>query len=128
MKKLVMLAVSLLTVAALAGVSMAAEGSAAAPAKPAHHGNKMGKKMSAPRMTMGEVTTVTAGKKFEVKDEKGKTHAFSIGKHTKIDGELKAGVKVNVTSKGRWAEEVKVEGSPAPAAAPMAPKPPAEKY
>ena len=124
MKKLVMLAVSLLTVAALAGVGMAAEGSAATPAKPAHQG----KKVSAPTMTMGEVTAVTAGKKFEVKDEKGKTHTFSIGKHTKIDGELKVGAKVSVTSKRRWAEEVKVEGAPAPTAAPMASKPPAEKY
>ena len=121
MKKLLMLAVSMLAVAALAGVGVAADAPAAAPA---HHA----KKMATPMTTMGDVTAVTAGKHFEVKDEKGKTHTFNIGKHTKIDGELKVGAKVNVTSKGRWAEEVKVEGAPAPAAAPAAPKPPAEKY
>jgi hypothetical protein len=122
MKKLAMLAVSVLAVAAMAGVGLAAD--ATATAKPAYHA----KKMSEPRMTMGEVTAVTAGKHFEIKDEKGKMHKFSIGKKTKIDGELKVGAKVNVTSKGRWAQEVKVQGAPAPAAAPMAPKPPAEKY
>jgi len=122
MKKLLILAVSLLAVAALAGVGVAAD--TTAPATPAHHANRM----SAPRMTMGEVTAVTAGKQLEVKDEKGRSHTFSIGKHTRIDGELKVGAKVNVASKGRWAEEVKIQGSPAPAAAPMAPKPPAEKY
>jgi opacity protein-like surface antigen len=126
MKKLVMLAVSLLTVAVLANAGMAAAVSAAAPATPAHHGKKMGKKMSASRMTMGEVTALTAGKHFSVKDEKGKTRTFSIGKKTRIDGELKVGAKVNVTSMGRWAEGVTVEGAAAPAAAP--PKPPTEKY
>lgn len=123
MKKLLILAVSLLAVASLAGVSMAMDAPAAAPANPAH-----AKRMSAPTTTMGEVTAVTAGKHFEVKDEKGKTHTFSVGKHTKIDGELKVGAKVNVTSKRHWAEEVKVEGAAAPTAAPAASKPPAEKY
>jgi hypothetical protein len=127
MKQLLMLAVSLLAVAALAGVGVAADMPAAL-AKPAHHSNKMARKMAAPRMTMGDVAAVTAGKTFSIKDEKGKTHKFSISKTTKIDGELKVGAKVNVTSKGRWAEEVKVEGAPAPAAAPAPPKPPAEKY
>ena len=117
MKKLLMLAVSLLAVAVLAGVSMAE--TPATPATPAH-----AKKVSAPKTTTGEVTGVTAGKSFELKDEKGKVHKFSIGKHTKIDGDLKVGAKVTVTSKGKWAEEVKVEGGAAPAAAPAAP----EKY
>jgi hypothetical protein len=112
MKKLVMLAVSMLAVAALAGVSVAADAPAAAPAKPAHT-----KKMATPKMTMGEVTAVVAGKNFSVKDEKGKTHKFSISKKTKIDGELKVGAKVDVTSMGRTAEEVKVAGAAAPAAA-----------
>jgi len=123
MKKLVMLAVSLLAVAALAGVGVAAD-APAAPAKPAHHG----KKMSAPKTTMGEVTAVAAGKHFSVKDEKGKTHKFSIGKKTRINGELKVGANVSVTSMGSLAEGVKVEGSPAPVAAPATPKPRAEKY
>jgi curli biogenesis system outer membrane secretion channel CsgG len=122
MKKLLILAVSMLTVVALAGVSVAADATSA-PAKPAH-----AKKMSTPKTTMGEVTAVAAGKNFSVKDEKGKIRKFDIGKHTKIDGELKVGAKVSVTSMGRWAEGVKVEGSPAPTAAPAASKPPAEKY
>jgi opacity protein-like surface antigen len=121
MKKLLMLAVSLVAVAALASVSLAA--APAAPAKPAH----AMKVAATTKTTMGAVTGVTAGKHFEVKDEKGKMHKFSIGKHTKINGDLKVGAKVTVTSKGRWAEEVKVEGSPAPAAAPAAPAAP-EKY
>jgi len=117
MKKLLMLAVSMLAAAVLAGVSMAA--APAAPANPVHV-----TKVSAPKTTMGDVTGVTAGKSFELKDEKGKVHKFSIGKHTKITGDLKVGAKVTVTSKGKWAEEVKVEGGAAPAAAPAAP----EKY
>jgi len=112
------LAVSMLTVAALAGVSVAADAPAAPPAPPAH-----GKKGGAPKMTMGEVTAVTAGKNFEVKDEKGKTHKFGISKTTKIDGDLKVGAKVDVTSKGRWAEEVKISGGAAPAAPAAAPAP-----
>jgi hypothetical protein len=119
MKKLLILAVSLLTVAALAGVSVAAD-APAAPAKPAH-----AKKAASPKMTMGEVTAVTAGKHFEVKDDKGKIHKFSIGKKTKIDGDLKVGAKVDVTSMGKWAEEVKVSGGATPAAAPAAPEAPA---
>jgi hypothetical protein len=126
MKKCAMLAVAVLAMAAMAGVGLAAD--AATPAKPAIHDKKMAKKMSAPMMTMGEVTALTAGKHFEIKDENGKMHKFNIGRHTKINGELKVGAKVNVTSTGRWAKEVKVEGSPAPTAAPVAPKPPAEKY
>jgi len=118
MKKLMMLAISLLAVAALAGVSMAADATAPAPAAPAHA------KKAAPKTTMGEVTAVTAGKSVTVKDEKGKTHKFSIGKKTKIEGELKVGAKVDVTSMGRWAEEVKVSGGAAPAATPAAPEAP----
>jgi hypothetical protein len=119
MKKLLMLVVSMLAVAALAGVSVAADAPAAPPAPPAH-----GKKHE-PKMTMGEVTAVTAGKNFEVKDEKGKTHKFGISKTTKVEGDLKVGSKVEVSSKGRWAEEVKVSGGAAPAApaAPPAPAP-----
>lgn len=115
MKKLVMLAVSILTVAALAGVSVAADTPAAAPAKPGHHAK------AEPKMTMGEVTGVKAGKSFDVKDEKGKTHRFNISKKTKIDGELKVGSKVDVTAMGHWAHEVKVAAAQAPAAAPAAP-------
>jgi opacity protein-like surface antigen len=118
MKKLLMLAVSLLAVAALAGVSVAAD-APAAPAKPAH-----AKKIAEPKMTMGEVTAVTAGKNFSVKDEKGKTHKFSISKKTKIDGELKVGAKVDVTSMGRSAQEVKIAAADAPAEAPAAPEEP----
>jgi len=101
MKKLLMLAVSILTVAAFASVSLAAK---------------------APTMTMGEVTAVTPGKSVSVKDEKGKVHKFSISKKTKVEGELKVGAKVDVTSKGSSAEEIKVSGGEAPAA-PMAPAP-----
>jgi hypothetical protein len=118
MKKFLMLAVSILAVAVLAGVSVAADAPAAAPAKPAHHAK------AEPKMTMGEVTGVTAGKSFEVKDEKGKTHKFSISKKTKIEGELKVGSKVDVTSMGHWAHEVKVAAASAPAAAPAAPAAP----
>jgi len=118
MKKLLILAVSVFTVATMAGIGMAADATAPAPAKPAH-----AKKAAAPKMTMGEVTAVTAGKNFEVKDEKGKTHKFSIGKKTKIEGDLKVGAKVDVKSMGKWAEEVKVSGGgAAPEAAPAAPK------
>jgi hypothetical protein len=115
MKKLVMLAVSILAVAALAGVGVAADTPAAAPAKPAHHTK------AEPKMTMGEVTGVKAGKSFDVKDEQGKTHRFNISKKTKIDGELKVGSKVDVTAMGHWAHEVKVAAAQAPAAAPAAP-------
>jgi len=116
MKKLLMLAVSILAVAALASVSVAADTPAAAPApaKPGHHTK------AEPKMTMGEVTGVTAGKSFEVKDEKGKTHKFTISKKTKIDGELKVGSKVDVTAMGHSAHEVKVAAAEAPAAAPSA--------
>jgi hypothetical protein len=120
MKKLLILAVSMLTVIALAGVGMTADAQAAAPAHT--------KKMSAPKTTMGEVTAVTAGKNFSIKDEKGTTHQFRIGKHTKISGELKVGAKVDVTAMGKWAHEVKVEGGAAPASAPSTSNPPAEKY
>jgi hypothetical protein len=110
MKNLLMLAVSVLTVAAFASVSVAAK---------------------APTMTMGEVTAVTPGKSVSVKDEKGKTHKFSISKKTKIEGDLKVGAKVDVTSKGSSAEEIKVSGGAeapaAPAAAPAAPANPAPK-
>jgi len=118
-RRLLMLIVSLLAVAALTSVSMAADTQAAEPTPPVH-----AKRVAAPKTTMGEVTAVTPGKHFVVKDDKGKIHKFSIGKKTKIDGELKVGAKVNVTSKGRWAEEVKVEGGAAPTASSPAP----EKY
>ena len=112
MKKVLMLSVSILTAAALASFSMA--------------GNAHAKKApAAPMMTMGEVTAVTAGKNVEVKDEKGKTHKFTISKKTKIEGDLKVGAKVDVTSKGSSAEAIKVAGG---AEAPMAPEaPPATK-
>jgi len=118
MKKLLILAISMLTVAALAGVGVAAD-APAAPAKPAH------KKMAEPKTTMGEVTAVAAGKSVTIKDEKGKMHKFSISKKTKIDGDLKVGAKVTVTAMGHSAHEVKVEGGAAPAAAPAAPEAPA---
>ncbi|MBI3596355.1 MAG: hypothetical protein HY203_04275 [Nitrospirae bacterium] len=119
MKKLLMLAVSILTVATLASVGVAADAPAAAPEKPA-------KKMAAaPKTTMGEVTAVTAGKSVEVKDEKGKTHKFSISKKTKIEGDLKVGAKVDVTSSGSSAKEIKVTGGAEAPAAPMAPAAPA---
>jgi len=119
MKKLLMLAISMLTVAALAGVSAAQTTPAAPPAPPAPPAHAKHE----PKMTSGEVTAVTAGKGFEIKDEKGKTHKFSISKTTKVDGDLKVGAKVEVTSKGRSAVEVKVSGGAAPAApAPAAPK------
>jgi len=118
MKKLAMLAVSILTVAALASLGVAAD-APAAPAKPA-------KKMAAaPKTTMGEVTAVTAGKSVEVKDEKGKTHKFTISKKTKIEGDLKVGAKVDVTSSGSSAHEIKVSGGAAVPAAPTAPEAPA---
>ncbi|MBI3810928.1 MAG: hypothetical protein HY283_01805 [Nitrospirae bacterium] len=117
MKKLLMLAVSILTAAMLAGVSVAADAPAAAP-------EKSTKKMAAaPMMTMGEVTAVTPGKSVEVKDEKGKTHKFSISKKTKIEGDLKVGAKVDVTSSGHSAKEIKVAGGAAAPAAPAAPAP-----
>jgi len=118
MKKLLMLAVSILTVAALAGVSVAADAPGATPEKQAK------KVAAAPKTTMGEVTAVTPGKSVVVKDEKGKTHKFSISKKTKIEGDLKVGAKVDVTSKGSSAEEIKVSGG---AEAPAAPAPPAPK-
>jgi len=121
MKKLLMLAVSILTVATLAGVGVAGDAPAAAP-------QKASKKMApAPKMTMGEVTAFTAGKSVELKDEKGKTHKFNISKKTKIEGDVKVGAKVDVTSSGRTAKEIKVAGgaeapAEAPAAAAPAPK------
>ncbi|HUK57454.1 MAG TPA: hypothetical protein VLY20_12445 [Nitrospiria bacterium] len=120
MKKLLMLAVSILTAAALAGVSVAAD-APAAPEKPAK------KTATAPTMTSGEVTAVTAGKSVAVKDEKGKTHKFSISKKTKIEGDLKVGAKVDVTSSGHWAKEIKVAGGAEAPAAPAAPAPEAPK-
>lgn len=106
MKKVLILAMSILTVAALAGAGLAAEmAPAPAPPKPAHAG-----KMIPHRMMTGEVTAVTTGKNVSIKDEKGRTHRFTISGATKIDGELKVGAKVEVTSKGRAAEAVKVQG------------------
>jgi len=110
MKKLLMLAVSVLAVTAL--VNFGVVGNADAK-----------KKAATPMTTMGEVTAMTAGKNISVKDEKGKTHKFTISKNTKIDGEIKVGAKVDVTSKGGSAEEIKVSGGAEPAAAPMAPAP-----
>lgn len=119
MKNLLMLAVSILTAATLASVSVATDSPAAAAEKQAK------KVKAAPTMTMGEVTAVTPGKSVAVKDEKGKTHKFSISKKTKIEGDLKVGAKVDVTSKGSSAEEIKVSGgAEAPAATP-APEAPA---
>jgi len=117
MKKVWLFVVSILTVAALAGAGLAAETmQTPAPSKPVH-----ARKMGVPRITMGEVTAVTAGKNVSIKDEKGKTHRFNISKKTKIDGELKVGSKVDVTAMGHWAHEVKVAAAQAPAAAPAAP-------
>jgi len=111
MKRLLMLAISVLTVAALAGFGVATDAHA--------------KKAAEPMMTMGEVTAVTPGKSVSVKDEKGKTHKFSISKKTKVEGDLKVGAKVDVTSKGSSAEEIKVSGGAEAPAAPMAPAAPA---
>jgi ribosomal protein S6E (S10) len=119
MKKFLMLAVSILAVATLASVSVAADAPAAAPGKQAK------KVAAAPKTTMGEVTAVTPGKSVSVKDEKGKTHKFTISKKTKIEGDLKMGAKVDVTSKGSSAEEIKVSGGAEAPAAPMAPAAPA---
>jgi hypothetical protein len=113
MKKYLMLAVSILTAAALAGFSMA--------------GDALAKKAAGPTMTMGEVTAVTPGKSVSVKDEKGKTHKFSISKKTKVEGDLKVGAKVDVTSKGSSAEAIKVSGGSEAPAAPAAPAPAAPK-
>jgi membrane-bound ClpP family serine protease len=109
MKKALMLAVTILTAAALAGFSM----SGVAQAK---------KAAAQPMMTMGEVTALKAGKSIEVKDEKGKTHKFNISKKTKIEGDVKVGAKVDVTSKGHTAEAIKVGGGAEPSAAPAAPE------
>jgi len=118
MKKVFMLAVSIMTAAALASFSM----SGVALAK---------KAAAAPVMTMGEVTALKAGKSIEVKDEKGKTHKFNISKNTKIEGDLKVGAKVDVTSSGKSAKEIKVGSNAEPSmapAAPAAPAAPGEKY
>jgi len=107
MKNLLMLAVSILTVASMTGVSVAARG------------------LSITKTTEGEVTAVTKGKSVEVKDAKGKIHKFSLSEKTKIEGALKVGAKVDVHSKGRSALEVKVGGGAEAPAAPAAPAPPA---
>lgn len=107
MKKLLMVAVSILTVVAFAGVSVAARG------------------VTMTKTTTGEVTAVTAGKSVEVKDAKGKTRKFNLSKTTKIDGDLKVGAKVEVTASGRSAQEVKVAGGAEAPAAPAPPVPPA---
>lgn len=98
-----MLAVSILTVASMTGVSMAARG------------------LSITKTTEGEVTAVTKGKSVEVKDAKGKIHKFSLTEETKIEGTLKVGAKVEVHSKGRSALEVNVGGGAEAPAAPAAP-------
>jgi len=107
MKKLLMLAVTILTVASLTGVSVAARG------------------ISMTKTTEGEVTALTQGKSVEVKSAKGKIHKFDLSETTKIEGVLKVGDKVEVTSKGRSALEVKVTGGAKAPAAPAAPAPPA---
>jgi hypothetical protein len=117
MKKLLAVFVTVMAVAAFSGMGFAAEG--AAKAEPA-------KKMAnAPKTSTGEVVKLTAGKSLEIKDEAGKTHTFNLSKKTKLEGDVKVGSKVTVTSVGRSAKEVTVAAVAAPAApaaaAPAAP-------
>jgi len=124
MKKLFAVAAVALAMA-FSTVTFAAD-TAPAPTKPAAT-----KKAATPKTIMGDVVSYTAGKSLEVKDAAGKTHKYSISSKTKVEGDVKVGAKVDVTSMGKWAQDVKAEMAMAtpppaaaapPAAAPATPK------
>ncbi len=123
MKRLSVMLLTAVAVAALSGMVFAAE-----PGSSTTQPASAKKATSAPKTTTGEVASFTPGKSLEIKDEAGKVHHYSLSKKTKIEGEVKVGEKVSVTASGRWAQEVKVQTAmvtpppPAPQAAPAAPK------
>ena len=88
------------------GIVMAAQDDAAKPSKKPASAKGF---MNGPQLVSGEVVSVTPGKSVQVKESTGKVRNYGLSKKTVIDGELKVGRMISVTSAGRWAQQITVQ-------------------
>jgi hypothetical protein len=65
--------------------------------------------LNSPRVTSGEIVDVTPGQLVQIKEETGRLHTYGLSKKTMVEGILKVGAKAEVTSVGRWAEQITVQ-------------------
>lgn len=98
---------------ALSGTVAAGSDEAASPSKAA----SVGGLLISPHTASGEIVSMTPGKSVRIKESTGKLRTYSFSKKTKINGELKVGQQVSISSNGRWIQQI----TPQPVPAKMAP-------